>query len=200
MKLQPAVCVHARQWWKPAADVPSGLSLEPWLLLPGDWQLQNEWWPEGSRGMAGRRHSITGRGDTDVTWDTGDVFVGGLGEPMAEVLAWWGRNGLDSQPAATGRFLMRFPINNTRKWLQLNLSAPVGPLHELNNTWARSSYTHFSSFACAAAALTIVLLIRRFQIYVISFKPLFVFCCPHFIWLSNGNHPDLIDLMTHHAF
>lgn len=202
MKLQPAVYVHARQCWKPSADAPSALSLEPWLLLPGDWQLQNEWWPEGStcRGMAGKRHSITGRRDTDVTWDTGDVFVGELGEPMAEVLAWWGSNGLDSEPAATGRFLMRFPINNPRKWLQLNPSAPVCPLYELNNTWARSSYTHFSLFACAAAALAIVLLICRFQIFVISLKPLFVLCCPPFMWLSNGNLPDLIDLMTHRAF
>lgn len=196
MKLQPAVCVRARQWWNPSADVPSGLSLEPWLLLPGDWQLQNEWWPEGSGGTAGRRHSITGRRDTDVTRGTGDVFVGGLGEPMAEVLAWWGRNGLDSEPAATGRFLMRFPINNTRKWLQLNLSAPVRPLDELNNTWARGRRTRFGLFACAAAALTVVLLICRFQIYAISLKP---FVCV-LLSIFYGNHPDLIDLMTHRAF
>lgn len=146
MKLHPAVCVHARQWWKPAADLPSGLSLEPWLLLPDDWPLPNEWWPERStcRGMAGKRHSIAGRRDTGVTWDTGDVFVGGVGEPMAEVLAWWDSNGLDSEPAATGRFLMRLPINNPRKWLQLNLSTPFRPLHELNNTCGSAAVTHFS--------------------------------------------------------
>lgn len=54
--------------------------------------------PAGStcRGIAGEQHSITGPRDTDVIRDTREVVgVGGWAEgPMAEVLAWWGSNGV----------------------------------------------------------------------------------------------------------
>lgn len=54
--------------------------------------------PAGStcRGIAGEQHSITGPRDTDVIRDAREVVgVGGWAEgPMAEVLAWWGSNGV----------------------------------------------------------------------------------------------------------
>lgn len=89
---------------------------------------------------------------TQVSHETpGEVRAGGVGGPVAEVSAWWGSNGLDSEPAATSGFLMRLPINNTRKWLQLNLSAPVLPLFALAGeeagTRAGGGCTHFG-FVC----------------------------------------------------
>lgn len=111
------------------------------------------------------------------------VRAGGVGEPVAEVLAWWGSNGLDSEPAATSRFLMRFPINNTRKWLQLNLSAPVLPLFALagRRRTTRVDALFVCLFVCAAAALITELSVSQHQIYVVCLKPFSTLCRPSFI-------------------
>lgn len=70
-----------------------------------------------------RQHSITGPGDTDVIWDTGDVFARGEG-PAAEGFCHGGAvMGWDSQPAATTRFLMRCPVKKSETWTWLAAAA-----------------------------------------------------------------------------
>lgn len=82
--------------------------------------LQNGWRPAGSTcgGIAGEQHSITGPRDTDVIWDTRDVFEWGMGKEGQWQRFWHGGAvmGWDSKPAATNRFLMRCPIKNTGRW------------------------------------------------------------------------------------
>lgn len=73
----------------------SSLWIVPWTLTPlalllrpvmghsatAPARLQNGWRPAGSTcgGNSGEQHSITGPRDTDVIWDTGDVFAWGMG-------------------------------------------------------------------------------------------------------------------------
>lgn len=74
-----------------------------------------------------RQHSITGPGDTDVIWDTGDVFACGEG-PAAEGFCHGGEvMGWDSQPAATTRFLMRCPVKKSATWTWPAAAAGFGP-------------------------------------------------------------------------
>lgn len=103
----------------------------PWVRLP---QCYNRWPCCSSTGAikvdAGqqgapaeaeqaRQHSISGPGDTDVIWDTRDVFACGEG-PVAVSFCHAGAvMGWNSRPAATTRYLMRCPTKKSVTWTWL---------------------------------------------------------------------------------